>query len=183
MVSSNGKADRGDLLLEPPTRYSMIFFQLIDLVLTPIAVAIILILLAWNWSELWNDNVEMVIIGIAIVIALLLNGAFHLYLIGTYRPFRVYSHGFTSPEVPFAYGLRGRDVFVPFDAVERVEKHHLAVSGERGPMLVVTYGDGSGTGRVRIRFMDARESTGKVIDAFEEHVKDRMHEGPLLSDD
>ena len=182
-VSSNGMEDRGDLLVEPRTRYSQNPIDLVELAFTPIAVVVILYLLAINWTDLRDENLPMLVFGVVLWMIALLTGAHLLRRYGTYRPFRVYSRGFTSPEVPFPQGLTGRDVFVHFDAVERVERHHLATSGPRGPMLVVIHGDGSGKRRVEITFADVQGSTGKVVDAFEEHVPGRVEMGPLLGED
>jgi hypothetical protein len=183
MASTVGNEDRGVLLIEPRTRYSQNPIDIVELVFTPIAAVVIMYLLVINWSDLRDESLPMLVIGIALWMIAVLTVAFLVHRYGTYRPFRVYSRGFTSPDVPFPYGLNGRDVFVPFDSVERVEKHHLAVSGRRGSMLVVTYRDGPGTGRARILFMDAQDATGKVIDTFEDNVPDGIQEAPLLVDD
>jgi hypothetical protein len=181
--SSKRKEEWGDLRVEPRTRYSQNPIDLVELAFTPVAAVVILYLLVVNWSDLRDEDLPMLVVGVALWIIALSTGAYLLHKFGTYRPFRVHSRGFTSPEVPFPCGLTGRDVFVPFDAVERVERHHLATSGPRGPMMVVTYMDGSEARRVEILFMDVQGSTGKVIDVFEEHVPDRVEMGPLLGPD
>ena len=102
------------------------------------------------------------------------------YFIGISRPFSIYTRGFTSPKVPFSDGFKNRDLFIPWDSVQKVVIGSWKNGRSPNPrsILLIHYRDGGTIMKVGVRMEIIRPFFWRPIELFRTYVPDRIDEIP-----
>jgi len=142
-----------------------------SLVITLLTAITMPVLIYVNWHDMpWQPK----LLG---GIATGLSGAlatWFLRRLGTTRPFRVFSEGITASRVPFGHGFLGRDLFIPFDRVERILAWKLMKGVRDRVFLIITYREDGGTRETTVYEKDVRLRSDAVLELLRRNVSDRL---------